>query len=60
MILVLHNTSVNISRQSSVNSVMGIGYDAEAYQNMRFLQDLLIILQSKINSEINSFKMFRK
>ena len=45
MILVLHNTSVNISRQSSVNSVMGISYDAEAYQNMRFLRDLLIILQ---------------
>jgi hypothetical protein len=39
---------------------MGISYDAEAYQNMRFLQDLLIILQSKINSEINSIKMFRK
>jgi len=39
---------------------MGISYDAEAYQNMRFLQDLLKILQSKINPEINSIKMFRK
>jgi hypothetical protein len=51
---------INISRQSSVNSFMGISYDAEAYQNMRFLQDLLKILQSKINPEINSIKMFRK